>query len=247
MTWQVKVLNCDQFRLDQAFASLQQDCAARRSPAKGIGSVTLPFLFEFEAILALNLYCFICCKAIMKAIPQSWAVNSLSSPEHTIILNAAIWPQLLRKSRKLRVKGLVFFLFTGSVTHTIIFACCSLISESMCTVVYFDDCVSIRQCKLYCESMGGSKYRWFHNACCQCIGPECVDYGSKLVKCMNCLFWSAGTYWYQMLAPYCRTGDRGNYDCYVLAFLSYLVKCPLQPSSYPCKLLFCCFCFTVYF
>ncbi|CAL8369588.1 unnamed protein product [Boreogadus saida] len=60
--------------------------------------------------------------------------------------------------------------------------------DNMCTVVYFDDCVSIRQCKLYCESMGGSKYRWFHNACCQCIGPECVDYGSKAVKCMNCLF-----------------------------------------------------------
>ncbi|KAG8014316.1 Twisted gastrulation protein-like protein 1, partial [Nibea albiflora] len=60
--------------------------------------------------------------------------------------------------------------------------------ENMCTVVYFDDCVSIRQCKQYCESMGGSKYRWFHNACCQCIGPECVDYGSKAVKCMNCLF-----------------------------------------------------------
>ncbi|XP_055008169.1 twisted gastrulation protein homolog 1-A [Boleophthalmus pectinirostris] len=60
--------------------------------------------------------------------------------------------------------------------------------ESMCTVVYFDDCVSIHQCKQYCESMGGSKYRWFHNACCQCIGPECVDYGSKAVKCMNCLF-----------------------------------------------------------
>ncbi|XP_056148633.1 twisted gastrulation protein homolog 1-A [Lampris incognitus] len=60
--------------------------------------------------------------------------------------------------------------------------------DNMCTVVYFDDCVSIRQCKLYCESMGGSKYRWFHNACCQCIGPECLDYGSKAVKCMNCLF-----------------------------------------------------------
>lgn len=60
--------------------------------------------------------------------------------------------------------------------------------ESMCTVVYFDDCVSIRQCKQYCESMGGSKYRWFHNACCQCIGPECLDYGSKVVKCINCLF-----------------------------------------------------------
>ncbi|KAJ8272890.1 hypothetical protein GJAV_G00094650 [Gymnothorax javanicus] len=37
--------------------------------------------------------------------------------------------------------------------------------ENMCTVVYFDDCMSIRQCKLYCEAMGGSKYRWFHNAC----------------------------------------------------------------------------------
>lgn len=60
--------------------------------------------------------------------------------------------------------------------------------EKMCTVVYFDDCVSIRQCKQYCESMGGSKYRWFHNACCQCIGPECLDYGSKAVKCLNCLF-----------------------------------------------------------
>ncbi|XP_062848151.1 twisted gastrulation protein homolog 1-A-like [Trichomycterus rosablanca] len=60
--------------------------------------------------------------------------------------------------------------------------------DNMCTVVYFDDCVSIRQCKQYCESMGGSKYRWFHNACCECIGPECIDYGSKAVKCMNCLF-----------------------------------------------------------
>lgn len=111
------VLNCDQFRLDQTFVSLQQDCAARRSPAKGIGSVTLPFLFEFEAILALNLYCFIYYKAIMKAIPQSWAVNSLSSPEHTIILDAAIWPQLLRKSRKLRVKGLVFSLYWICDSH----------------------------------------------------------------------------------------------------------------------------------
>ncbi|XP_066514576.1 twisted gastrulation protein homolog 1-A-like isoform X1 [Hoplias malabaricus] len=59
--------------------------------------------------------------------------------------------------------------------------------ENLCTVVYFDDCLSIRQCKQYCESMGASKYRWFHNACCECIGPECLDYGSKSVKCMNCL------------------------------------------------------------
>ncbi|MEE6464477.1 hypothetical protein FKM82_006270, partial [Ascaphus truei] len=60
--------------------------------------------------------------------------------------------------------------------------------EHMCTVVYFDDCMSIHQCKVSCESMGASKYRWFHNACCECIGPECIDYGSKTVKCMNCMF-----------------------------------------------------------
>uniref|UniRef100_A0A673MXJ6 Twisted gastrulation protein homolog 1-A-like n=2 Tax=Sinocyclocheilus rhinocerous TaxID=307959 RepID=A0A673MXJ6_9TELE len=60
--------------------------------------------------------------------------------------------------------------------------------DELCTVVYLDDCVSMRQCKQYCESMGGSKYRWFHNACCECIGPECLDYGSKAVRCMNCLF-----------------------------------------------------------
>ncbi|XP_030408636.1 twisted gastrulation protein homolog 1 isoform X1 [Gopherus flavomarginatus] len=60
--------------------------------------------------------------------------------------------------------------------------------ENMCTVVYFDDCMSIHQCKISCESMGASKYRWFHNACCECIGPECIDYGSKTVKCMNCMF-----------------------------------------------------------
>lgn len=60
--------------------------------------------------------------------------------------------------------------------------------DHMCTVVYFDDCMSIHQCKVSCESMGASKYRWFHNACCECIGPECIDYGSKSVKCMNCMF-----------------------------------------------------------
>ncbi|XP_015262087.1 PREDICTED: twisted gastrulation protein homolog 1 isoform X2 [Gekko japonicus] len=60
--------------------------------------------------------------------------------------------------------------------------------ERMCTVVYFDDCMSVHQCKISCESMGASKYRWFHNACCECIGPECIDYGSKTVRCMNCMF-----------------------------------------------------------
>ncbi|KAG2458135.1 TWSG1 protein, partial [Polypterus senegalus] len=59
--------------------------------------------------------------------------------------------------------------------------------DRMCTVVYFDDCMSMHQCKMSCQSMGSSKYRWFHNACCECIGPECTDYGSKSVKCVNCM------------------------------------------------------------
>lgn len=38
------------------------------------------------------------------------------------------------------------------------------------------------------------------------------------------------------------TEGRGKYDCYMLAFLSYLVKYPLHRSVYPCKLfLFCCY------
>lgn len=56
-----------------------------------------------------------------------------------------------------------------------------------------------------------------------------------------------GACWYQMSAPYHRTAGRGKYDCYVLAFLSYLVKCPpTWPSSYPCKFLFCCFFVSLY-
>lgn len=101
----------------------------------------------------------------------------------------------------------------------------------MCTVVYFDDCVSIRQCKQYCESMGGSKYRWFHNACCQCIGPECVDYGSKAVKCMNCLFWSAGTRWYQMsgFIPV----DWGQRKLWLLCVSIPQLPCKIPPYTAP--------------
>lgn len=123
------------------------------------------------------------------------------------------------------------------LTSHVYWMCDSSSSENMCTVVYFDDCVSIRQCKLYCESMGGSKYRWFHNACCQCIGPECVDYGSKAVKCMNCLFWNADARRYPKCRPHQRTEARGNYDGYELAFLSYLVKYPpfTPPPPAPAK------------
>uniref|UniRef100_UPI00358ED410 twisted gastrulation protein homolog 1 isoform X1 n=2 Tax=Myxine glutinosa TaxID=7769 RepID=UPI00358ED410 len=56
-----------------------------------------------------------------------------------------------------------------------------------CRVVYFNDCMSINNCRMSCESMGASKYRWFHNACCECIGPDCLNYGSRKPHCLNCL------------------------------------------------------------
>ncbi len=129
-----------------------------------------------------------------------------------------------------------------------LFLCLSFfVSENMCTVVYFDDCVSIRQCKLYCESMGGSKYRWFHNACCQCIGPECVDYGSKAVKCMNCLFWSVGT-----LVPnvWMKPEDWGKRKLWLLCVSIPQLPCKIPPK--PLLLLLqivfiLLLCFTVYF
>uniref|UniRef100_A0A671Q6G6 Twisted gastrulation protein homolog 1-B-like n=1 Tax=Sinocyclocheilus anshuiensis TaxID=1608454 RepID=A0A671Q6G6_9TELE len=55
--------------------------------------------------------------------------------------------------------------------HNVSLPVSSAQQDELCTVVYLDDC-----------------YRWFHNACCECIGPECLDYGSKAVRCMNCLF-----------------------------------------------------------
>uniref|UniRef100_A0A8C4PZH2 Twisted gastrulation BMP signaling modulator 1a n=1 Tax=Eptatretus burgeri TaxID=7764 RepID=A0A8C4PZH2_EPTBU len=54
-------------------------------------------------------------------------------------------------------------------------------------VVYFNDCMSINNCRMSCESMGASKYRWFHNAYCECIGPDCLNYGSLKPQCLNCL------------------------------------------------------------
>ncbi|CAM9483377.1 unnamed protein product [Lampetra planeri] len=60
-------------------------------------------------------------------------------------------------------------------------------SAPNCTVVFFNECLSINKCRMSCESVGASKYRWFHNACCECVGPDCLDYGSKHAQCLNCM------------------------------------------------------------
>ncbi|XP_006012404.1 twisted gastrulation protein homolog 1-A-like [Latimeria chalumnae] len=59
-------------------------------------------------------------------------------------------------------------------------------STAVCTVLYFHSCMSMNRCKQSCESLGASRYRWFHNACCECVGPDCHAYGSKEAACQNC-------------------------------------------------------------
>lgn len=55
-----------------------------------------------------------------------------------------------------------------------------------CTVVYMARCMPLNKCKISCTSMGASAYRWFHDACCQCIGPKCINYGMNTSKCLRC-------------------------------------------------------------
>lgn len=46
-----------------------------------------------------------------------------------------------------------------------------------CTVAYMSQCMSWNKCKSSCQSTGASKYRWFHDGCCECIGHTCINYG----------------------------------------------------------------------
>ncbi|CAK9297545.1 unnamed protein product [Gordionus sp. m RMFG-2023] len=55
-----------------------------------------------------------------------------------------------------------------------------------CTILYMSECMSMHKCRMTCYSMGASKYRWFHDACCQCVGNTCLSYGKNESKCQNC-------------------------------------------------------------
>ena len=49
------------------------------------------------------------------------------------------------------------------------------------------DCLSVGRCRDSCQSMGAARYRWFHaDACCQCIGTTCLDYGKGESLCQRC-------------------------------------------------------------
>lgn len=55
-----------------------------------------------------------------------------------------------------------------------------------CTVAYMSDCIPFNKCKSSCTSMGASAYRWFHDGCCECVGPNCINYGIEESKCLLC-------------------------------------------------------------
>ncbi|XP_015789659.1 protein twisted gastrulation [Tetranychus urticae] len=55
-----------------------------------------------------------------------------------------------------------------------------------CTVAYMSQCMSWNKCKSSCRSMGAVSYRWFHDGCCECVGPNCINYGLNESKCLQC-------------------------------------------------------------
>uniref|UniRef100_H2Y5W7 Uncharacterized protein n=1 Tax=Ciona savignyi TaxID=51511 RepID=H2Y5W7_CIOSA len=59
--------------------------------------------------------------------------------------------------------------------------------DPICVVMYFDECMSLNDCRMNCESTGSTSYRWFHNGCCECVGPDCLNHGHMEAKCSNCL------------------------------------------------------------
>uniref|UniRef100_H2Y5W6 Tsg C-terminal domain-containing protein n=1 Tax=Ciona savignyi TaxID=51511 RepID=H2Y5W6_CIOSA len=61
------------------------------------------------------------------------------------------------------------------------------IRGAICVVMYFDECMSLNDCRMNCESTGSTSYRWFHNGCCECVGPDCLNHGHMEAKCSNCL------------------------------------------------------------
>lgn len=58
--------------------------------------------------------------------------------------------------------------------------------QTNCTVAFMADCMPLNKCKSSCSSMGASAYRWFHDGCCQCVGPNCINYGVSESKCRMC-------------------------------------------------------------
>jgi len=55
-----------------------------------------------------------------------------------------------------------------------------------CTVVYLKQCLAEKSCERSCLSTGAGSYRWFHDGCCECVGPACLGHGLAESRCEVC-------------------------------------------------------------
>ena len=55
-----------------------------------------------------------------------------------------------------------------------------------CTVTFLSQCTSLNKCHEHCRTMGAGSGRWFSEGCCECAGPECLDYGIDEPHCLGC-------------------------------------------------------------
>ncbi|PIK35091.1 hypothetical protein BSL78_28089 [Apostichopus japonicus] len=56
----------------------------------------------------------------------------------------------------------------------------------VCSLIFHDQCTALEKCRRFCSSVGASRYRWFHTACCECIGDTCISYGVNESLCRDC-------------------------------------------------------------
>ncbi|XP_065172587.1 twisted gastrulation protein homolog 1-A-like [Atheta coriaria] len=62
----------------------------------------------------------------------------------------------------------------------------NITSTHNCTVAFASKCLGYAKCKRTCVSMGASSMRWFHDACCECVGKYCINYGINENRCRKC-------------------------------------------------------------
>lgn len=56
-----------------------------------------------------------------------------------------------------------------------------------CTVIYMNKCLSYNKCKDSCLKIGAGSFRWFNDACCECVSPDCIiEYGLNQSQCSQC-------------------------------------------------------------
>lgn len=73
-----------------------------------------------------------------------------------------------------------------SVNNILLFISGTSSHRHQCKVAFYNTCITREDCISSCSSMGASKYRWFRNGCCQCIGSRCHDFGELNPLCKEC-------------------------------------------------------------